>query len=139
MSFGMYKDESLAPIIQHFGEYTFRLYRPVVGDQSGLVVPEGFITDLASVPRTLWTIYPPHGKYLRAAIIHDYMYHTAFKSKKHADVCFYRNMRKYGVGRIDAKIMYRAVRSFGKGNYGKPRVQSIAQHTFDMQRQAAIN
>jgi hypothetical protein len=38
-----------------------------------ITVPEGFETDLASVPRLFWSIIPPFGKYNRAAIIHDYM------------------------------------------------------------------
>lgn len=36
-------------------------------------VPLGFITDLASVPRVLWALLPPHGRYAKAAILHDYL------------------------------------------------------------------
>lgn len=35
-------------------------------------VPKGFKTDLASVPRIFWTIFPPFGRYSRAAVLHDY-------------------------------------------------------------------
>jgi hypothetical protein len=39
------------------------------------IVPAGFETDGASVPRPLWWLYPPFGgEYDRAAIIHDYLY-----------------------------------------------------------------
>jgi hypothetical protein len=35
------------------------------------VAPCGFRTDLASIPRGLWAIYPPDGPWLRAAVMHD--------------------------------------------------------------------
>jgi hypothetical protein len=37
-------------------------------------IPVGFITDFASVPRVLWPLFPPFGKYTRAAVVHDYLY-----------------------------------------------------------------
>lgn len=37
-----------------------------------VIIPKGFISDGASVPRALWSIYPPFGKYLEAAIVHDW-------------------------------------------------------------------
>jgi hypothetical protein len=37
-------------------------------------IPKGFITDMASVPRIFWAIYPPFGLYGKAAILHDYLY-----------------------------------------------------------------
>lgn len=39
-----------------------------------IVVPAGFKTDLASIPRPLWAILPPIGKYDAAAVIHDALY-----------------------------------------------------------------
>ena len=38
------------------------------------VVPKGFITDGATIPRIFWFIYPPNRPdYLPAAVIHDYL------------------------------------------------------------------
>ena len=34
-------------------------------------VPVGYVTDLASVPRILWSVFPPHGRYAKATIIHN--------------------------------------------------------------------
>ena len=34
-------------------------------------VENGFITDFASVPRMFWSIFPPFGKYTKAAVLHD--------------------------------------------------------------------
>jgi hypothetical protein len=40
-------------------------------------VPRGFITNYASIPRVIWSVIPPHGKYNRPAIIHDFLYKYA--------------------------------------------------------------
>ena len=42
-----------------------------------IVVPPGFVTDLASIPPEFWgppLKLTPTGQYSRAAIIHDYLY-----------------------------------------------------------------
>jgi Protein of unknown function (DUF1353) len=40
-----------------------------------IVVPKGFVTDFASIPRPLWSLgLSPHGQYSRAAVIHDFLY-----------------------------------------------------------------
>lgn len=36
-------------------------------------VPEGYLTDGASVPRMLWSLIPPWSSYGQAAILHDYL------------------------------------------------------------------
>lgn len=41
-----------------------------------ITVPMGFVTDLASIPRGLWNLFPPHGRYDYAAVVHDYLYRT---------------------------------------------------------------
>jgi hypothetical protein len=42
-----------------------------------IVVPAGFVTDYASIPRLLQAILPPRGKGNRSNIVHDYLYQTA--------------------------------------------------------------
>lgn len=41
-----------------------------------LIVPKGSVTDLASIPRFLWALLPPFGRYAFAAVIHDMLYDT---------------------------------------------------------------
>lgn len=53
-------------------------------EYGNIVVPEGFITDFASIPRFLWSIYPPTGRYQEAAVIHDWLY-----------ICHYSNRSPY--------------------------------------------
>lgn len=82
-----------------------------------IVVPKGFITDLASIPRPLWIWFPPHDEYAKAAIIHDYMYDNGIGSKAEADYVFYEALGVLGIPNWKRKIMYRMVKWFGKGNY----------------------
>ncbi|EJI2433989.1 DUF1353 domain-containing protein, partial [Salmonella enterica] len=89
-------------------------------DNSDVIeVPAGFVTDLASVPRIFWTILPPDGKYAKAAIIHDYLYDNALRTKKEADLIFLDGMTVLGVPRLKRKVMYWAVRWFGRGKYSQ--------------------
>lgn len=39
-----------------------------------IIVPKGFKTDFASIPRPFWGLFPPAtGRYIRAAVVHDYL------------------------------------------------------------------
>jgi hypothetical protein len=63
-----------------------------------IIVPAGFITDLASVPRLLWLIWPPFGKYTKAAVVHDFLYdlhrrHLKHYSRAYADAILIEAMR----------------------------------------------
>ncbi|EAA7439925.1 phage tail protein, partial [Salmonella enterica subsp. enterica] len=102
----------------------WRVYEPfefyLSDDNSDVIeVPAGFVTDLASVPRIFWTILPPDGKYAKAAIIHDYLYDNALRTKKEADLIFLDGMTVLGVPRLKRKVMYWAVRWFGRGQYSQ--------------------
>lgn len=78
-----------------------------------ITVPKGFRTDLASIPRIFWMILPPFGRYSQAAVIHDYLYSIKYP-RDLADKIFYESMLRYGTYKWKAKIMYYAVRIFGK-------------------------
>ena len=101
----------------------------------GLVqVPFGFESDGASVPRFLWNIYPPFGKYLEAAVIHDWfcvLGHagTSPISSQDAAKLFLEIMEVLGVGKWKRIKMYLAVRIFGPRfkSSGKAH-KSLKQH-----------
>jgi hypothetical protein len=78
-----------------------------------VIVPKGSTTDLASVPRVLWSLLPPFGTYSQSAVIHDYLYHTQKFDRKTCDLIFYELMIKYKTYKWKAKIMYYAVRLLG--------------------------
>jgi len=53
-----------------------------------IVVPAGFETDFASVPRFFWRIIPPWlGRW--GACVHDWCYRTRIYSRKESDAVFY--------------------------------------------------
>ncbi|ECE6803540.1 phage tail protein [Salmonella enterica subsp. diarizonae] len=111
-------------ILEMIGHYNWRVYEPFAfylsDDESDVIeVPAGFITDLATVPRVFWILLPPDGKYAKAAIIHDYLYDNALRTKKEADRIFLDGMTVLGVPKWKRTVMYYAVKLFGRGNYHK--------------------
>ncbi|OZU14097.1 phage tail protein [Salmonella enterica subsp. enterica serovar Altendorf] len=109
-------------ILEMLSHYNWRVHEPfefyLSDDNSDVIsVPAGFVTDLATVPRIFWTLLPPDGKYAKAAIIHDYLYDNALRTKKEADLIFLDGMTVLGVPKWKRTIMYWAVRLFGRGNY----------------------
>ncbi|EMA4827255.1 DUF1353 domain-containing protein [Salmonella enterica] len=113
-------------ILEMLGHYNWRVHEPfefyLSDDNSDIIsVPAGFITDLATVPRIFWILLPPDGKYAKAAIIHDYLYDNALRTKYEADRIFLDGMTVLGVPKWKKTIMYWAVRWFGRGMYEKER------------------
>lgn len=85
----------------------------------GVVVPKGFETNLASVPKIplIYTIFKDEGR--KSSVIHDYLYSTRSLSRKESDLIFYKCLEEEGVSKFKRKIMYAAVRLFGKKYYYK--------------------
>ena len=82
-------------------------------------VPEGFVTDFASVPWGLWNVFPTWGKYGKGAVIHDYLYQSKEVSRKQADLIFKEAMGVLGVEVWKINLMYWGVRLFGWIGYSK--------------------
>lgn len=83
-------------------------------DIAGLIiVPKGFTTDFASVPRFAWILFPKDGKYDGAAVVHDYLYSIKTLPRELCDKVFLEAMTVLGVPWITRHLMYRAVRMFG--------------------------
>jgi len=76
-------------------------------------VHKGFVTDFASSPKFLWALFPPTGKYTRAAVIHDFLYTHHCVPRKDADGIFRRIMRECGVSKWRRYLMWLAVRTCG--------------------------
>ena len=74
-----------------------------------IVVPAGFVTDLASIPRIFRSIIPQNGKHRLAAIVHDYLCRQKDFHRLLADSIFLEAMKLLGVNRIRRRIMYWAV------------------------------
>lgn len=140
----MYPQPNLAPI----NNKEYYLLKPYTYDwvyrdkNYRVTVPEGFITDGASIPKPFWSLagLKPDGLYRAAAVIHDYFYafrgdppdgsfirldpatmewvtvrkaDKAALTRKEIDDLFIRIMREAGVDGWAANSMYWSVRVFG--------------------------
>lgn len=54
-------------------EFTLTRAVTYVGKYGTYVVPAGYVTDFASVPRLLWWFTPKSGPWNKAAIVHDWL------------------------------------------------------------------
>jgi hypothetical protein len=100
----------------------FKFYFEENNQKTDIIVPKDFITDFASVPRVLWSILPPTGRYTKAAVLHDYLYSNSSKldfNRKQCDEMFLQAMEILGVKKWVRNTIYRAVRIFGKNYFKK--------------------
>ncbi len=109
-------------ILEMLDHFLWHVYEPFEFDLSDdnsdvIEVPAGFVTDLASVPRIFRIPLPPDGKYAKVAIIHDYLYDNALRTKKEADLIFLDGMAVPGVPKWKRIVIYQAVRWLGRGRY----------------------
>ncbi|MFP9136622.1 DUF1353 domain-containing protein [Devosia sp. XGJD_8] len=141
-------DNKIAPSIKE-GRSLWGMHDPLTyhpGDrQHTITVPAGFVTDLASVPRWAWILIPPDGPWVKAAIIHDYLYSTGGtgKWKKHppsitrpqpysrleADRIMEEAMENRGVGWFARRLIYAAVRLGGSGGWRENRAAMVSEAT----------
>lgn len=63
-----------------------------------VVVPKGFVTDMASVPSVLESIVPRWGPHGPAAVVHDFLYWEQRCTQRQADALMLRAMRQMGTG-----------------------------------------
>lgn len=79
-------------------------------------VPEGFITDLGSIPRFATLIVPKIGKYNASCVMHDFLYEKVREGKFSrviADAIFLESMGVLGVRLTQRWLIYLMVRIFG--------------------------
>lgn len=85
-------------------------------------VPLGATTDFASIPRIFWTILPPDGPWLKAAVAHDYLYRTKGMGGKYtraqADAVLRDGMKLLDVPAWKRYAIYAAVRAGGWSGWG---------------------
>lgn len=78
-------------------------------------VPAGFATDFASIPWFIHWKLSPHGRgYIRAAVVHDWMYRTQKVTRKQADDYFSEGMAECDTPRWQDAVIYWSVRLFGE-------------------------
>jgi len=108
--------------------YRHRTFSPALPGNDAMawsliVVPVGYLSDLASVPRLArrWVdTQSPTTR--RPSVVHDFIYtHQTHRfTKREADQIFYDALLEEGTAKPLAWLMWQAVRIGGRGNWGKP-------------------
>lgn len=111
MPFG--EDEPLT--VEEVDDEHWKLMRPLryVGNKETFVIPVGFTTNFASVPRPFQWLIPRSGRYTKAAVLHDYLWRLANEGRFNrcdADGIFRRAMWELGVSFARRWLMWAAVR-----------------------------
>ena len=93
--------EVVAPLVYH-------------GNRDTFVVPAGFRTDFASVPRVVVWLIPRFGRYTMAAVLHDWLVTAGIAggavSSRDADGLFRRVLHEEGVPPVRRWLMWTGVR-----------------------------
>jgi len=93
----------------------FTYYVGEEGSGHAIIVPKGYRTDFASVPRFLHRVVPPIGRHGKAAVIHDWLCDSrpeGMTSRRAADIML-EAMEVLGVKKSKRWVMYRGVRIGG--------------------------
>lgn len=107
----------IEPFEYHVGQYPSR---------ETIIVPEGFITDFASVPRIFWSIISPIDKHAKAAVLHDFLYvYGGHMGRKRCDDIFLEAMTVLDVDEWRRQPMYRCVRMFSWYRWNQLRKEKI--------------
>lgn len=107
------------------GEWTLLEDLVYRGVRDTFLIPKGFKTDFASIPRIFQSLIPKNGRHDGAAIVHDFLYSVQPRvhkpgtqtreriSRRDADRIFLRIMRELGTNIVRRNLMYAAVRIGG--------------------------
>jgi hypothetical protein len=80
------------------------------------VVPKGFVTDGASIPRFFWRLcgHPLEATRFPAAIVHDFLYYEdTGVDRKTADELYRKMLIALGESKFAARVEWIALRCFG--------------------------
>jgi hypothetical protein len=108
--------ESPELTVRRVGAQTWAVVDPLVyrGKRDRFVVPAGFGTDFATVPRPVLWLVPRFGAYTLAAILHDWLCTEGIRAgavtSREADGLFRRVMRESGVPVLRRWLMWCGVR-----------------------------
>ena len=85
-----------------------------------IVVPQGFITNYANIPRVLRVFILPYGKHSGASVVHDWLYSSNCNldiSREKADKVFLEILKEEKVNFLLRTLMYIAVKKFGRSRF----------------------
>lgn len=100
-----------------------RLLEPLSFEYNGVqyIIPRGFVSDGASVPRVLWRLLDPPitAATLIPSVKHDYTYRIKPKimTRTEADKLYYDDLRSNGYNWFKCQTVYAGLRLFGNSSY----------------------
>jgi len=104
------------PIIKPYDKDRFELVEDY--HYSNVIVPKGYRTNGADIPRILWSIFPPNSpEYLSAVVVHDYLCDKG--STGLADAVLKTMMSELGVAKWKVALFYYSVRAYHIVRYGR--------------------
>jgi hypothetical protein len=107
-------DSSL--VVRRASDQLWEVVEPLAyrGRWDTFVIPAGFLTDFASVPRLVVWLIPRFGRYTMAAVLHDWLVTTGLAtgvvSSRDADGLFRRVLRELDVPPVRRWLMWTGVR-----------------------------
>ena len=98
-------------------------------DGTTYTAPAGMTTDLASIPKPLWNVMPPFGRYIGAAVIHDFLYQTQPCTKEEADHVLAEAMDCAGVDHKTRMLIYDGVKFGGQASWDHHTAEIIGSRS----------
>ena len=92
-------------------------------------VPVGSESNGASTPRLLWRVFPPFGRYWKAAFLHDHLYERGEYEKTFCDETFMESMEWLGVPETVARTLYEGVHLLGWPAWKECRDEPTLAHS----------
>ena len=88
----------------------------------GHVIPRGFVTDFASIPRLLQGLIKPTDLGDTGPVVHDWKYRKGIGKRSAVDAEFLRNMKKDGIPWWKRQAAYAGVRIGGWASWNSGKV-----------------
>ncbi|PAF49647.1 hypothetical protein BKH41_02865 [Helicobacter sp. 12S02232-10] len=82
-----------------------------------IVVPKGFRSDGATIPKIFWWLLSPFEDYSKCCILHDYLcdkFHQGELKRSYCDKIFLEAMESAGIKKSTRITLYLAVRLYAK-------------------------
>ena len=103
--------------VEQISDDEWRLLRALVYQSDRLervlIVPRGFVTDFASVPRLPFVFWLAGGKATKAAVVHDFLYRKSGVTRADADAVFAEAMKATGQAAWRRGLMWAGLRLGG--------------------------
>lgn len=105
------------------GECLDEMVNPYYGNISSrkeIIVPSGYTTDGASIPKIFWWLLSPFENYFKCCVLHDYLcdlFHLNLLERKTCDLIFLEAMSEIDIKPSTKWALYFFVRSYGMLRY----------------------